>query len=312
MVENPEERSSAAKRYSSDFWKEIRPSTSGFQPPSTRNSQTSNPELIYAVLSSSYQEQSFEYKTLQHHDELRILVILPGEFSQDIYCELKHVPMSQNPKYEALSYAWGGSSKSCQVYCDGSRVRITENLFSALRRLRFKDNNRCIWVDAICINQDDIPERNNQVSLMHRIYSEAVRAIVWLVEDKDSEASTAFNLLKSIAWCPDPLKLYHCWGNSIDGYDPSSLDMYRECPLADAGDCLFHNIGCLLPTAAIAGGGMEPSECYNEERRIHDMRPMGFEGSHKSNTGTRRKALIGWFKDIKPENILEFHSVRIM
>ncbi|KAG6365473.1 hypothetical protein INS49_007084 [Diaporthe citri] len=57
---------------------------------------------------------------------------------------------------------------------------IGENLKDALVKLREMDFARIIWIDAICINQDDIKERNHQVHIMQTIYSKAAEVIVWL------------------------------------------------------------------------------------------------------------------------------------
>ena len=55
-------------------------------------------------------------------------------------------------------------------------------------RAAFLLRSRCdlIWIDAICINQEDLLERNAQVTLMFRIYGSAQQALVWLgIEDQE-------------------------------------------------------------------------------------------------------------------------------
>lgn len=88
------------------------------------------------------------------------------------------------PKYEALSYTWGDSSKTDTVIIQapaGSRsLGIGHNLAIALRHLRYKDSPRCFWIDAICINQEDLDERAEQVVHMPSIYKMAYRVVVWL------------------------------------------------------------------------------------------------------------------------------------
>lgn len=69
-------------------------------------------------------------------------------------------------------------------------LAIGENLNAALLMLRNSDSARTIWVDAICINQDDVNERNHQVHIMRKIYSNAASVIVWLgPESKSSRAA---------------------------------------------------------------------------------------------------------------------------
>lgn len=88
-----------------------------------------------------------------------------------------------HPKYsyEALSYVWGESSGNCTITLDGKKgVPVTDNLYAALRRLRRPDRRRVLWVDAVCIDQKNVEERNWQVQMMGRIYSNAARVVVWL------------------------------------------------------------------------------------------------------------------------------------
>jgi hypothetical protein len=66
------------------------------------------------------------------------------------------------------------------VYCNGEATAIRLELARALRRLRFPNSTRILWIDAICINQDDKEERSYQVPLMGSIYSLARRVVVWL------------------------------------------------------------------------------------------------------------------------------------
>ena len=83
--------------------------------------------------------------------------------------------------YEALSYVWGPTTKTEHIdLVDSGQRPITDNLALALRRLRRLDEMRTLWIDAVCINQDDPSERSLQVQLMGMIYSSAARVLVWL------------------------------------------------------------------------------------------------------------------------------------
>lgn len=91
-------------------------------------------------------------------------------------------------EYDALSYAWGSGGKVCKIGCNGLQVLVTENLFEALRALRCPNkNHRYLWVDALCINQDNSSEKNEQVWNMLAIYQKARKVIAWLgvAEHKD-------------------------------------------------------------------------------------------------------------------------------
>ncbi|KAM3074495.1 hypothetical protein ACMFMG_002702 [Clarireedia jacksonii] len=101
--------------------------------------------------------------------------------------------------YEALSYEWGGVNEKTnhtisvidpdKALGEGvSSLSIRENLFHALKHLRYVDKCRRLWVDAICINQEDLQERGREITKMARIFSLAYRTIVWLGRaSKDSD-----------------------------------------------------------------------------------------------------------------------------
>lgn len=87
-------------------------------------------------------------------------------------------------EYEALSYTWGraGGMKFLRCIDSSQTLRVRDNCYNALRRLRRKDINRSLWIDAICINQQDQNERARQVRLMDRIFGLATGVVVYLGE----------------------------------------------------------------------------------------------------------------------------------
>ena len=68
---------------------------------------------------------------------------------------------------------------------------ITQNLFAALQRLRSPEKDRTLWVDSVCINQLNVPEKNQQVKLMTRIYRTAATVLIWLGSDDENGEDTA-------------------------------------------------------------------------------------------------------------------------
>lgn len=87
--------------------------------------------------------------------------------------------------YEALSYIWGSPYKNYSIRLDKCVFHVTKNLYAALSRLRNRDFERIIWIDAICINQDDLEEREHQIRYMAKIYSMAKSVIVWFGESAE-------------------------------------------------------------------------------------------------------------------------------
>lgn len=127
--------------------------------------------------------KSFVYTPLliQHPNPIRLVRLHPTKLPHRIDCELIHVSLDTKPQYEALSYEWGPtSSNQFWVTIDGSQFRIRKNLWQALRCLRLDKEPRVLWIDALCINQGDTVERQDQVAKMGEIYSHAKRVVVWV------------------------------------------------------------------------------------------------------------------------------------
>ena len=82
------------------------------------------------------------------------------------------------------------------------RLLVSTNLYNLLRRLRDPAASTTLWIDALCINQDDFDERASQVLLMADIYRRARAVVLWLGEE-DDETKTAFALADQLAHHPD-------------------------------------------------------------------------------------------------------------
>lgn len=116
--------------------------------------------------------------------EIRLLTLLPGQWLERLNVELSIVSLDDNPKYEALSYTWGNDEFKEPLHVSNKPVGITTNLKKALRRLRSPIEALVIWVDAVCINQENMDERAQQVMMMGDIYSQCQRVIIWLGDDQ--------------------------------------------------------------------------------------------------------------------------------
>jgi hypothetical protein len=121
-------------------------------------------------------------------DNIRLLRLLPSEDkAAPLRCKLHDYSLQKlGPRthlYEALSYVWGDVRKTSPIYVDNNQFPVTVNLYAALFRLRDHSFERIMWIDAICINQENSKEQGQQVQLMAKIYSSAHRVIVWLGEE---------------------------------------------------------------------------------------------------------------------------------
>ncbi|KAH7407174.1 heterokaryon incompatibility protein-domain-containing protein [Cadophora sp. MPI-SDFR-AT-0126] len=132
----------------------------------------------------------YMYKALESKLSIRVLILEKGSYEDPIRCRLNHVDFAQKPQYEALSYVWGETSETKEVFCDEIPMQITRSLHGALRHLRHKSTERVLWADAVCINQRDNVEKSHQVALMGEIYSNCSQVLVWIGEDIDGLSGT--------------------------------------------------------------------------------------------------------------------------
>jgi hypothetical protein len=137
----------------------------------------------------------------------RVLELHAGRLSDPLVGTLVAQPIDGEP-YEAVSYVWGGLPTESMVV-DGASVAITANLKSALEAFRPRPPRstfngprrprlRRLWVDSVCINQDDMSERMSQVELMGRIFGGASRVLAWLGHDEEGSTSFAMRVIRDI------------------------------------------------------------------------------------------------------------------
>ncbi|KAI1737005.1 heterokaryon incompatibility protein-domain-containing protein [Xylaria scruposa] len=123
----------------------------------------------------------FEYQRLDLRGFGFRLVRLQKGDGVMIQCELIHTTLDDNLiPYEAVSYTWGALKRERHVYITGEILPVTSNLWQVLHDLRRLDVDRYLWVDGVCINQDDDLERGHQVQQMKHIYQRADRGIFYL------------------------------------------------------------------------------------------------------------------------------------
>jgi hypothetical protein len=129
--------------------------------------------------------------SLKDH-EIRLVHINPSTGPEGmIHCNLVTVNLEESPQFEALSYEWGPALPNVQIMMNGRSVSVRENLWWALRHLQLEDSRRVIWIDALCINQQDMAERNHQVAQMGQIYRAATRCIAWIGRERIVHESTS-------------------------------------------------------------------------------------------------------------------------
>ncbi|RYP40315.1 hypothetical protein DL767_001772 [Monosporascus sp. MG133] len=125
---------------------------------------------------------AFPYRELIGPD-IRMLRVRPGEPGSPIECWLYQVPLSGDLEYNALSYVWGNPDVRLPIAVNGHVMGITLNLYDALDRLRSSISGfteKYLWVDAICIHQADIREKERQIPRMAEIFRLATNVLGWL------------------------------------------------------------------------------------------------------------------------------------
>ncbi|KAL8816680.1 MAG: hypothetical protein Q9223_004347 [Gallowayella weberi] len=180
----------------------------------------------------------FEYTPLEPQ-QIRILTLQPGIFESEITVNLCPVTLNTNelPIYEALSYTWGSPHLTCHVLVDSEHDRrmlsITENLHTALRHLRHPKQPRDIWADAVCINQSDVRERNQQVARMADIYEAAMKVLVWLGPEADGSTMAIENLVTLASKIKVDWTHYTITAARVGDGGSEWLDLERHAPFDD-------------------------------------------------------------------------------
>lgn len=124
---------------------------------------------------------------------------MPGSGNAPLVCKLVETRLGETG-YQALSYAWGSPTLSKEIHkcSSNSNLRITRNLYQALQVLRRHDSILTLWVDAICIDQNSIFERNHQVQQMANVYCQAEAVIVWLGRKEYRKVMTTLTRLGTL------------------------------------------------------------------------------------------------------------------
>jgi hypothetical protein len=165
-------------------------------------------DYVYSAL-----RQNSEHVTEDNDVHFRVLALYGGQRSKTPAIDLLGLSMKASavkervPEYEAISYAWGSPTRSRRIKCNNGAKRkfsgsglhslapklhtskawlqVSETVYNLLTDLRPQTGYRLLWIDALCINQNDFAERACQVTLMNIIFAQASRVVVWLPHESD-------------------------------------------------------------------------------------------------------------------------------
>ncbi|KAI1198564.1 heterokaryon incompatibility protein-domain-containing protein [Nemania serpens] len=142
----------------------------------------------------------YQYEPLPTSEHIRLVTIHAGRFDDDIVLSYDMLAFHSNecPSYEALSYTWDERSGSSLVHVvEKGRIRamhISCNLADILLHLRYADRPRVMWIDALCIDQNNGVEKGPQVARMGKVYRSAHRINIWLGKE-ENDSTRALNTM---------------------------------------------------------------------------------------------------------------------
>ncbi|GAP86905.1 putative ankyrin and het domain protein [Rosellinia necatrix] len=172
---------------------------------------------------------------------IRIATIQPGSFNEDIRISLRleQLDSDHTPVYEAMSYAWGlpvDSPPRISVNhpqhhhylrhfspSNAGSLSVRPNLFLALRHVRLETKPRHLWIDAICIDQDNISDKAAQVAMMGEIYARAAKVLVWLGPE-ENDSTRAMGLMQHLGMQAEVDWYSHATVPSKDAEDTQIAD----------------------------------------------------------------------------------------
>ena len=142
---------------------------------------------LFSDSTSALSAKSSAYTRLDPKKEkTRILVLEPGKDDDELKGRLEHISSLESYSYSAVSYRWS-EDKAGTLFCGELELKISSTVRDVLRKIRRADKPCAVWIDQICINQDDDVEKGYQVNLMREIYAHACHVIVWIGEENETD-----------------------------------------------------------------------------------------------------------------------------
>ncbi|KAL5381414.1 hypothetical protein DPSP01_007128 [Paraphaeosphaeria sporulosa] len=185
--------------------------------------------------------EPYKYEPLPSPTSIRRLKFNPDESGdQPLTCHIVIVDTKDPPSYIALSYVWGVPSKTVPITINGKAINVTQSLNGALQI--FRTTPALLWADALCINQQDIPEKIQQVNLMSAIYRKAANVTVWLGPDEHEDARDLFEDIKCLV---EGCGMIVTVGGQFKFFDENTGDLHWK--LENGQDCVS-----ALPKAIVA------------------------------------------------------------
>lgn len=188
--------------------------------------------------------------------QLRLITLYPAvDHSSPLRCTLQACLITDLPPYEALSYTWRASQQNHSILVQGiGDIAITDSLDTCLRHLRHETGPLTLWIDQVCINQEDTAEKEIQVALMGEVYSRADKVVVWLGQAGNGSDELIDLLIrfgqKAKDWGIDHYRTKEHFEEfrniiaRVDMIDPKTIEWAALCDLVQ--EAVLPHIGALL------------------------------------------------------------------
>lgn len=108
---------------------------------------------------------------------IRLLLIHPGRQDEPLKCNLSTAELSDCPDFKAISYTWGAAEPLAEVQVNGHSISVRKNCHYALWQARLHLAGQHVWIDSICINQNDLEEKSAQVGMMYDIFAASAKVL---------------------------------------------------------------------------------------------------------------------------------------
>jgi hypothetical protein len=135
-------------------------------------------------------KSQFPYLPLSCPGEIRLITISAGQFNDPLICTISHrnLDLCNTFEYETISYCWSDAAQRKVIALNSHKISVSSSSAAALRCVRLCHSDRTVWLDAICINQNDFEERSRQVAMMGAIYRNGARNLIYLGDEEVGEA----------------------------------------------------------------------------------------------------------------------------
>ncbi|RYP24429.1 hypothetical protein DL767_008599 [Monosporascus sp. MG133] len=146
--------------------------------------------------------EEYSYQPLRGFRNVRLLELFPGDRGNPLEGTIRETPLEGAGEFRALSYRWESSRETYAALATAQgRVPLTPSLYTALRRLRNAKCPSILWVDAICINQEDEHEMQAQLCLKNEIFRSAEEVVAWLGDETEGSdrAVEALSQIRTLA-----------------------------------------------------------------------------------------------------------------